>query len=196
MKKIIYFLGYTADKTRLIKFLKKTKKVKLFTLNNRVLTIKKAKDADLIISFGYRKIIDKKILQIVKRPILNLHMSYLPFNRGAHPNFWAFVDNTKKGISIHEIDHRIDKGKIIFRKEISFKNLKNKTFKNTYKLLFRETEKLFIKNFKNILSNNYKSFIVKNKGTFHKKKELPKELKNWNVNIDETLKVMKQKKIL
>ena len=47
-------------------------------------------------------------------------MSYLPFNRGAHPNFWSFVDNTPSGVSIVEIDKGIDTGPVIYKKKIKF----------------------------------------------------------------------------
>ena len=86
-----------------------------------MLSIKNAKESDLIISFGYNKIIKKKVLKFTKRSILNLHISYLPFNRGAHPNFWSFYKNTPKGVSIHEINSKIDQGNLIFRKKIIFK---------------------------------------------------------------------------
>lgn len=56
----------------------------------------------------------------MKTPVLNLHISYLPWNRGANPNFWSFVENTKKGVTIHEIDEKLDKGKILLRKELEF----------------------------------------------------------------------------
>ena len=52
-------------------------------------------------------------------------MSYLPYNRGAHPNFWSFVNNTVKGVTIHEIDQGIDTGKIILQKSIKFDLKKN-----------------------------------------------------------------------
>ena len=41
-------------------------------------------------------------------------MSFLPYNRGSHPNFWSFVENTPKGVSIHEVSNGIDDGDIIF----------------------------------------------------------------------------------
>lgn len=190
LNKKIYFLGYSKKKTKLISFLKK-KKCKVTTLHNRDLTFKNASAADVIISFGYRKIIGKKILKIVKRPIINLHMSYLPYNRGSHPNFWSFVENTKKGVTIHEINNSIDNGGIIFRKKISFKTLAklNKyTFYHTYKILFNEIENLFIKNFNKILKGNYKIIRPSNKGSYHEKKDLPKNFKSWKININTYLK--------
>ncbi len=186
MVKRIYFLGYSKNKTRIINFVKR-KKFKIKTLHNRNLSLRNAKEADLIISFGYRKIIKKKILRVTKRPIINLHTSFLPFNRGAHPNFWSFVENTPKGVSIHEINEEIDKGKLIFRKKIKFKNLNKQSFKSTYDILFKEIEELFIKNFFKILNHDYVSIKNFDNGTFHKKKDLPKKLKNWNVNILEFL---------
>ena len=91
------FLGYNSNQTKLINFLKKKK----ISVTNKKLKIqtKGIEKFDLIISFGYRKMIKSDILRKIKRPILNLHMSYLPFNRGAHSNFWSFYDDTKKGVT-------------------------------------------------------------------------------------------------
>ena len=81
------------------------------------LTFRDAKSYDLIISFGYNKILKKNILEKISRPPINLHISYLPYNRGAYPNFWSFIKETPKGVSIHEINEGIDKGGIIARKK-------------------------------------------------------------------------------
>ncbi len=190
MIKKIYFLGYSKKKTRIINFLKKNFIVK--TLHNKSLTPSSAKNADLIILFGYNKIIKKEILKITKRPIINLHISFLPYNRGAHPNFWSFVDNTPKGVSIHEIDQRIDKGRLLFRKKIKFKNIKKQSFKSTYNILLKEIEKLFFLKINHILKGDYTSIQFSSKGSFHKKKDLPKTLKNWNINILKFLKNYKK----
>ena len=176
------FLGYNKKRTKLINFLKK-KKIKVVNKNTALLK-RDLKTFDIIISFGYRKIIPKNLIKECKRPIINLHMSYLPFNKGAHPNFWSFVNNTTKGVSIHEIDEGIDTGKIIYQKKIKFKKVKNLTFQKTYNTLFREIEKLFIKNFHLILKRKYQ--LKKNtnlKGQTHYINSLPKNLKSWKVNI-------------
>ena len=92
-------------------------------------------------------------------PIINLHISFLPYNRGANPNFWSFIDQTKKGVTIHEINSKIDAGNIIFQKEIKFNIKKNKnlTFRDTHNTLILEIEKLFIKNYKAIIYGSYKT---------------------------------------
>ena len=177
------FLGYNNSKTTLINFLKK-KKILVKHLSRQI-TLQDLKDIDLVISFGYRKILNKTLLKKLVRPAINLHISYLPYNRGAHPNFWSFIDNTPKGVSIHEIDSGIDTGNIIFRQKIKINPYKKNfsTFKKTHAYLINQVEKLFIKKFEKILMKKYKSFKQKGKNTYHLKSNLPVELKNWNTNI-------------
>ena len=182
MKKIVYFLGYSKKKTKIIDFLKKKKNINLKILFNKKLCKNSASKADLIILFGYKKIIKKNIIDLVKNPIINLHISYLPYNRGAHPNFWSHKDKTPSGVSIHQIDDKIDQGNILYRKLVRFRKLDNITLRDSYKILIKEIEKLFIKKFKNILGKKYKIIKITNKGTFHKKEDLPKYV-NWNDKI-------------
>lgn len=182
MRKIL-FLGYDSKKTRLIKFLKKkgfeVVQHKNFNLSQAIIK----KNFELILSFGYKKIIKEKIIHQLNRPIVNLHMSYLPYNRGSHPNFWSFIDDTPKGISIHEVDKGIDTGPVIIRKKFLSSNLRNKTLRSTYTMLFKELENLFMKNFNKILRNQYKKKKYKSKGTFHLKKDFPKNIKSWDIKI-------------
>jgi len=186
--KNVLFLGYKNKQTSLIRFLKK-KNYKIVQHGQQILT-KKILDQnfDLIISFGYKIIIKKKLLDHLKKPIINLHISYLPYNRGSHPNFWSFIDNTPKGVSIHEINKSIDSGKLIVRKRIIFKKLENHTFNSTYKILIRGIEILFKKNFSTIISEKYNKININTKGTYHSKKELPKSMISWNMKVKDYLK--------
>ncbi len=117
-------------------------------------------------------------------------MSYLPYNRGSHPNFWSFVEGTPSGVTIHEVNKGIDTGKIIAQKKINFKLKKNSkiTFFQSYKILFNELEKLFLKNLKNLITGNYKTCKQPYSGTVHYKNELPRTiLKKWSQNIAKTI---------
>jgi methionyl-tRNA formyltransferase len=183
------FLGYDNKKTSLIKFLK-SKKIKVILYRNKILTYEVAKKYDIIISFGYRRIIAKEIIAKLNRPIINLHISYLPYNRGAHSNFWSFINKTQKGVTIHEIDHGIDTGNIIFRKKIKFKINNESTFASTYKILILEIEKLFKKKYKSIFFKNYKSKKQLITTKLNLKKELPSNV-NWNSKISEYLHTYK-----
>jgi methionyl-tRNA formyltransferase len=193
MQKQCLFLGYKKNQTSLINFLK----TKNFVIKSyqKIPPLKTFKQSDFILSFGFRKIISENIIKKIKIPILNIHFSYLPFNRGAHPNFWSFIENTPAGVSIHKIDKGIDTGNIIFRKKIYFNTSLNKfsTFKKTYNFLFIEAEKLFKKNFNKIYNKKYNKILINHKGTFHYKKDLPKWVKNWNMNISLAKKIYQGK---
>ena len=149
---------------------------------------------DFILSYRYRHIIDEKFLQIVKVPIVNLHHSFLPFNRGAHPNFWSFYEDTPKGISIHLIDKGIDTGDIIYQEEIQL-DLES-TFRETYKKLDDEIVDRFIKIYPDIVAKNYDLIKQKNKGTFHNASEIDKYLIKypnlWDMKINSFLKKEKE----
>jgi len=193
MQKLCLFLGYKKNQTSLINFLKK--KNFIVTNHQKIPPLKIFKESDLIVSFGFRKIISENFIKKLKKPIYNIHLSYLPFNRGAHPNFWSFVENTPSGISIHIIDKGIDTGNIILRKKIIFNINLNKfsTFKKTYNYLFLEAEQLFKNNFNKIYNKKYKKILNSKMGTFHYTKDLPKWMKNWNTNISLAKKIYQKK---
>ena len=187
MKKIT-FLGYGKDETTLINELEKRDCiVKRFNQN---ISSKDFEESDLIISFGYRYILDNKFISQCRCPIVNLHISYLPFNRGAHPNFWSFYDDTPSGVSIHLIDEGIDTGPILFQKKINFVN--EKTFVETHKLLLIEIENLFVKNIELIIQKNWNEKKQVGKGSFHLSKDLPKDFSGWESVIEEEIKRLKK----
>ena len=101
------FLGYSSKQTKIIKFLK-DKKITVDQNRNKKTNSQIINKYDLCISYGYRRILNYKTLKQLKRPIVNLHISYLPYNKGIYPNLNAFINNTPKGVTIHEIDKGID----------------------------------------------------------------------------------------
>tara|TARA_B100000700_G_C14638429_1_gene666205 strand:+ start:53 stop:619 length:567 start_codon:yes stop_codon:yes gene_type:complete len=185
MKKKILFLGYSSKETKIIDFLKK-KNLSVTTIGNKKVNLKLLKKFHLCLSFGYRKIIGKEIISNLKRPIINLHISYLPYNKGSHPNYWSFVKKTPKGVTIHEMDKGIDTGKIVVQKKVKFRITKKTTFRDTYYKLRNEIEKLFIKNYKKIILLKYKSKKQK-KIKFSKNKKISNNF-NWNIPITKHLK--------
>jgi methionyl-tRNA formyltransferase len=185
MKKKCLFLGYKKNKTSLINFLKQ----KNYIVKNyqKIPSLKIFKENDFILLFGFRKIIPENIIKKLKKPIYNIHLSFLPFNRGAHPVLWSLINNTPFGVSIIEIDRGIDTGKIIFRKKININvNLKKySTINKIYKYIFLKAEILFKKNFIKILKKQYK--LTPNNSTkndIHYKKDIPKIITNWNLNAN------------
>lgn len=130
------------------------------------LTVKQLQMAEprIIISYAYRHIIRSDVIEYMHGKIINLHCSFLPWNRGASPNVWSFLDNTPKGVTIHIVDKGLDTGDIIYQKECFF-DASLETFESTYEKLQIEIMGLFKQNWNEIFNRNYTSFPQKGKGT-------------------------------
>lgn len=96
---------------------------------------------DFIISYGYRFKISKEVTDKFKGRAVNLHISYLPYNRGADPNLWSFLEDTPKGVTIHYLDEHIDTGDILVQQTIQ--HYDDDTLKTTYRRLTETIEDLF-----------------------------------------------------
>lgn len=97
-----------------------------------------------LVSYGYRHILKKEILDLFPEKAVNMHISYLPWNRGADPNFWSFVEDTPKGVTIHYLDEGVDTGDIIVQKKVEF-DLERETLATSYEKLQEEIQDLFKK---------------------------------------------------
>ena len=188
--KKVLFLGYRRSQTRIFD--------SLINKGCRVVhtsdPVKEFDEYDFVVSFGYKHILSKEIINKLGCPIFNLHISLLPLNRGAHPNFWSFYDNTQAGVTIHLVDEGIDTGPIVFQKIISFSKAE-KTFRKTYDRLINEVETLFEDNLEKLLENRWTAIPQKGSGTFHRSLDLPKNFAGWNSQIKEEIDRLKKEKI-
>ncbi len=121
---------------------------------------------DFLISYGYRHILKKSVLDLFPRRAINLHISLLPWNRGADPNFWSFVESTPKGVTIHFLDEGVDTGDILVQKEVSFEG--PQTLASSYSVLKREIETLFIENWPAIRQGDMPGIPQACGGTWHR----------------------------
>jgi len=174
----LLFLGYNREQTKLISFLEK-RGHQVTWANSKEISLL---GYDLILSFGYRFIIPENMLGNLLRPIINLHISYLPYNKGAHPNFWAHYENTQSGVSIHEIDKGIDTGEIIYRRKVNLDD--SLTLKKSYGILIENIEQLLKENIQEIEEFSYKTTSNEELGTFHCSKDLPRWA-HWDLTIKE-----------
>lgn len=161
----ILFLG--PSESSLVNFLQNLKnEVVVFEekLNEEII---KEINPDWVISYGYRHILSNPIIDFVYPKIINLHISLLPWNRGADPNLWSFVDNTPKGVSIHLLTKGVDTGDILVQKEVVFGDIEKQTLGSTYLLLKQEIELLFIKNWEKIKNQELIPFQQSGKGSYH-----------------------------
>lgn len=123
-------------------------------------------DKDFIISYGYRHKIEKPVLDKFQGRAINLHISYLPWNRGADPTFWEFAENTPKGVTIHFIEEGIDTGDIIAQRYLKYDI--GDTFKTFYEKKQECIEDLFVKIWPYIREGKAKRY---KQSTYHNSKD-------------------------
>lgn len=94
----------------------------------------------LSVKFGY--ILRRRFLDILPLGCLNVHPSFLPYNRGAFPNVWSIVEGTPAGATIHFIDDGVDTGDIVAQRQVSVEPI------DTGESLYRKLERTALDLFK------------------------------------------------
>lgn len=146
----------------------------------------------LIISYSYKYIIKPDLISFMQGRIVNLHISYLPWNRGADPNFWSFIHNTPKGVTIHEVDAGLDTGSIICQKELDFDE-EIETFRSAYKKLHQEIQFLMMNQWQSILNGTYTSFLPDYKGSYHRHIEFVEFTQRHPLKWDDCISTYKRR---
>lgn len=73
---------------------------------------------DLGVCCGFAAILPPALLALPRWGWVNVHRSYLPYNRGLDPLQWAVVDGTPAGVTVHLMTEAIDAGDIIAQAEM------------------------------------------------------------------------------
>lgn len=126
---------------------------------------------DWVISYSYRYILGKEVLHSIPGKFINLHISLLPYNRGADPNAWSFLENTPKGVTIHLIDAGIDTGPILVQREVVFEDT-SVTLAHAYERLHADLRGLFIENWPTMRVGGIGPKPQTGPGTHHRSREL------------------------
>ncbi len=105
----------------------------------------RAGNYDLAVSYTYRYILTGELLEALHGNAVNLHNSYLPFNRGADPNLWSIKEGTPRGVTLHYMDESLDKGYIIAQRLVTEGD--GETLKSSYDNLDRNAQELFFEAF-------------------------------------------------
>lgn len=96
---------------------------------------------DLAVSYTYRYILTKEQLAALGYNVVNIHNSFLPWNRGADPNIWSIVDDTPRGVTLHYMEEGLDKGGIIAQELVPGEP--GETLRSSYDALDRAAKRLF-----------------------------------------------------
>jgi len=123
----------------------------------------------LAVSYGYRHLIRGDVLDAWQNRLINLHVSMLPWNRGADPNFWAAHNGTPGGVSIHYIDAGIDTGDLIAQQEIPFQE--GDTLASSYDRLQRRMIELFRDTWPSIRAGTAPRIKQQGEGSHHRARD-------------------------
>lgn len=189
-KKKVLFLTNNDNTLELYEWLKERTRVDICR-QRLALEQLKAQSPELIISYNYKYMIPKDVIEYMQGKVINLHCSYLPWNRGAYPNFWSFFDDTPKGVTIHQVSEELDKGLVLYQKEC-FLCAKEETFGSSYERLQQEIVFLFQAHWEEIIQGDYRLYQQKGKGSYHSVNDL-KVIRDkiefkWTDNVAEFLK--------
>ena len=127
---------------------------------------------DLIVCDRCTFLLTEEQISLMDSRCFNIHPSYLPYNRGYHPNFWSIHDGTPAGTTIHQIDNSIDTGRIVAQSRIAFSE--SDTLRSSYNKLRALSVALFREVYP-VLRHITDSFnYIENpadSGSFHYKKD-------------------------
>ncbi len=122
---------------------------------------------DVVLSLHCKQIFPKDIVNSLK--CINIHPGLNPYNRGWFPHVFSMIDNSPVGVTIHEMDEKLDHGPIIAQKELQI--FAWETSFDVYCRLQELELKLLQDNLLSILTGNYNVFNCDTRGTIHNKKD-------------------------
>jgi methionyl-tRNA formyltransferase len=127
--------------------------------------------ANIVLLAWWPRILNKDFLNLGQDFTLNLHPSLLPYGRGKDPNFWALVEESPFGVTIHHVSADVDAGDIAFQREIAY------GWEDTGESLYRKASEAAIDLFRECYQRIVNFDIPRqaqdiSRGTFHKRQEL------------------------
>ena len=144
---------------------------------------------DLAVSYTYRYILSDEQIRALGENVVNLHTSFLPWNRGADPNLWSFLEQTPRGVTLHYINAALDQGNIIAQELVEREA--GETLKSSYEALDQAAKRLFQKAF--LYYNHWESLrkLPLGKGSYHSLRDgerIKKGMATYDIPVETFLK--------
>ena len=109
---------------------------------SKILINLKSHNINFICLAGFMKILSKKIINIYKNRILNIHPSLLPKYKGLNTHKRVIKNKEKfTGCTVHLVNSKLDSGKIILQKKVLLD--KNETEISLKKKILLQEHKLY-----------------------------------------------------
>jgi methionyl-tRNA formyltransferase len=185
---VLYFTNQDIDDWDLIpNIIKKNGDTVLTHTEKFDLTFIVTNNIDFIVSDRSRYLISADIIKFLKKKIVNLHPSFLPWNKGYHPNYWSIKEKTPHGVTLHFIDENIDTGDIIAKTRLYYSDFD--TLKSTYDRSRRAMVGLFEVFWDDIREGNITGVPQqKEKGSLHYKIDFKNEFEKlkdgWDTRVN------------
>lgn len=151
---------------------------------------------DLAFSYTYSKIIKKAVIDSLHGNVVNLHTSFLPFNRGVDPNMWSIIEETPRGVTLHYIDEQVDRGAIIYQELVPIDNINKETLRTTYDRLDTVAQDAFKKAFSYYDYWPEMSKYTEGKGSYHTDKQgeiLREYITSFDMEVEAFLSIMERR---
>lgn len=147
--------------------------VRTFAFDSEASIISEFTDSeiDLGILAWWPKLIRKPLIDLPRKGFINTHPSLLPYNRGKHYNFWALVEQAPFGVTLHEVNERVDAGGIVAQRAIPY------DWTDTAEALYTKAQsamvELFVEAYPKLRGGDFAAVPQDlSKGSFHRASEL------------------------
>lgn len=134
------------------------------------LKILREADLDYVLSIHFPYLIPQSVLSIPRVGTLNLHPSYLPYNRGWHTPTWSIIDETPYGATLHWVEESLDSGDIAMQKRVDV--LPDDTANSLYKRVLAAEVQLMCDAIPRILDHSLPRLPQCGNATEHRKADL------------------------
>lgn len=148
--------------------------IKLKNAKNDITPINVSKEVDqiikqftLVISLHCKQIFPSELVN--KISCVNVHPGYNPYNRGWFPQVFSILNKLPFGATIHEIDEKLDHGKIICQKMVPL--FLHDTSESAYNRVLKAEIELLEEYLEIIINGNYTPKIPIYEGNLNLKKD-------------------------
>jgi Methionyl-tRNA formyltransferase len=136
---------------------------------------------DLVISLHCRQIFPKDLVEKVR--CVNVHPGYNPHNRGWYPHVFSILNALPAGVTIHEMDEKVDNGPIIVQRQVEIFSWD--TSDSVYNKILKLEVDLLEEYLHKIIAGNYEKITPANTGNYNSKEDY----KNLcEINLDQHMK--------
>jgi methionyl-tRNA formyltransferase len=161
---------------------KNKKRAVCYNLRNHKDVCEIVRKFDLVLSLHCKQLFPVSLIKKVK--CINIHPGYNPINRGWYPHVFSILYDLPIGATIHEIDKKLDHGKIIDRGLVE-KYLFD-TGEDLYKRVIKKEFELLNNNLENIIRGRYTSLQPELEGKVYLKKDFD-DLRRINLHEKATM---------